>query len=150
MYAKQSDGTISQKFVRQMAKKFEQISVDSTSYISSHEANFKQCNWWLDIPSSVTCFDDLANDSQAQTNEDCDQYEINTENTTHAVETAEVANEYHSAKNMDEIEHRRSKNDPGKAIFYQQIDECLSFPAKITTNEIAQPRYQTEYICRKI
>lgn len=132
MYTKQDQGTLSRNFVRQMAKQFEQISsVDSTSYVSAHEANFKQCNWWLDMPSFATCFDDLTSDPQLQNDNDCPaQYDLAGENVVQQsdVETAEIANEF---QNCD---------DDSQATLFRKIDQCLSFPPKlaISTNETAQ------------
>lgn len=149
--------TISRKFVKLMAKKFEQISTDS--YISSHEANFKQCNWWLDMPTSATCFDDLGHDPQTPSNPDNHhidgaesgdnnagnnhQYGIHAAPVTDAIayETAEIANEtIHSssasrkADETDGPEHRPSSidNNADKADFLQQIKQCLRFPTAKT------------------
>lgn len=150
MHANQSDGTgtISRKFVKLMAKKFEQIGADS--FISSHEATFKQCNWWLDMPTSATCFDDLGHDPQTHTNDDRTdgnyQYGINVAPLAHAIafETAEIANEFPSSGDgnigrdeTDGLEHRPvsiDDNRPDKADFLQQINQCLRFP---TTKSIA-------------
>lgn len=133
MYTKQDQGTLSRNFVRQMAKQFEQISsIDSTSYVSSHEANFKQCNWWLDMPSSATCFDDLTSDSQPQGENDCHtHFDIAGESVVHSqdVETAEIANEFQSSipSSVPTIRDR----DGSSATFFRQINECLSFPPKL-------------------
>lgn len=150
MHANQSDdgtGTISRKFVKLMAKKFEQIGTDS--YISSHEANFKQCNWWLDMPTSATCFDDLGHDTQTPINEGGNgdggsgvgnQFSINVvAPITHAIafETAEIANEFQSIGSSggddsgkgDETDGPLSiDNHPDKVDFLQQINQCLRFP----------------------
>lgn len=153
MHANQSDGTgtISRKSVKLMAKKFEQISAES--YISSHEANFKQCNWWLDMPTSATCFDDLAHDPQTQSNDDhhhqdgTQQYDINVAPVTHAIpfETAEIANEFPSSGSSsvgndsergDETNGPLSIDNPDKVDFLQQINQCLRFPTtKLSQNE---------------
>lgn len=146
MHANQSDdgtGTISRKFVKLMAKKFEQIGTDS--YISSHEANFKQCNWWLDMPTSATCFDDLGHDPQTQTGEGGGGGGINVvAPITHAIafETAEIANEFQSIGSSgndsgkgDETDGPLSiDNHPDKADFLQQINQCLRFPSSIKTS----------------
>lgn len=157
MHANHKDGTdtISRKFVKLMAKKFEQISTDS--YISSHEANFKQCNWWLDMPTSATCFDDLAHDPQTPSNEDHPndgggsggnkhQYGINVAPVTDAIafETAEIANEVlqstkgggdasEKGDETDGLEHRPLSIDSAdKGDFLQQIKQCLRFPTAKT------------------
>lgn len=156
MHTNQSDGTISRKFVKLMAKKFEQISTDS--YISSHEANFKQCNWWLDMPTSANCFDDLGHDPQTQSNDDDHrvdgdgggsgdggnnyQYGINVAPVTDAIafETAEIANEIYQSSGSggdqtDGLEHRPlSIDNADKIDFLQQIKQCLRFPSAKTTH----------------
>lgn len=127
MYTKQDQGTLSRNFVRQMAKQFESISsVDSTSYVSAHEANFKQCNWWLDMPSSIACFDDLTNDSQPQIENICTaDYDIAGEISVHDqdVETAEIANEFHNTAEPPD-------HDESNATFFRRLDEILGFPTK--------------------
>lgn len=45
-------------YVRRMAKQFEQFTGTSWNENRAHE-NFKQCNWWLKTPSTVTTFDDF-------------------------------------------------------------------------------------------
>lgn len=45
-------------YVRRMAKQFEQFTDTSWNENGPHE-NFKQCNWWLKTPSTVTTFDDF-------------------------------------------------------------------------------------------
>lgn len=133
MYAKSGQDTLSRNFVRQMAKQFEQISVDSMSYVNSHEANFKQCNWWLDIPSSATCFDDLTNPSG--NDDDCQSgYDLAGESSSaHGkVETAEIAV-------ADEIDL-----DPEKTKFFTQVANCLSFPSKADDNENTPTTSDTE------
>lgn len=105
MYAKSIQRKDTQSFVRQMAKQFEQIGVDSTVYTSSHEANFRQCNWWLEMPSSVTCFDDLAHDPHEQVN----SQNLTEANTVHEIETAEIANEFQTMAYINAIEHRYFK-----------------------------------------
>lgn len=106
-------------FVRKMAKKFEEIA-GSTSY----EANFKHCNWWLEMP---TCFDDLAqdspHDSQAPNNDSCAMYPMAEETSPLDVDTAEVASEL-SEKNLE------------KEHFLSRIDRCLSFRTKKSLEKI--------------
>lgn len=154
MHANQSDdgtGTISRKFVKLMAKKFEQIGADS--YISSHEANFKQCNWWLDMPTSATCFDDLGQGSEGSGggvgagdggSAVGSQFSISVvAPVTHAIpfETAEIANEFQSigsggddSGKGDDIDGPLSiDNHPDKADFLQQINQCLRFPSSTKT-----------------
>lgn len=142
MYTKQDLGTLSRNFVRQMAKQFEQISsVDSTSYSSEHEANFKQCNWWLDnMPSlAVTCFDDLPNDSQQQSDNDClAPFDIAGERPAHQQqqqlhdidETAEIANEVNEFQNNVSASCTETDHN---ATFFRHIDQCLSFPPSKST-----------------
>lgn len=81
----------SQNYVRKMAKQFEQINVDPINMAANdRDANFKQCNWWLKTPSSITCFDDLCEDEQMrQSSNGCDGLKRN----TNSVEIAEVAEE---------------------------------------------------------
>lgn len=131
MYAKQDQGTLTKNSVRQMAKQFEQISVDTTSYVSSHEANFKQCNWWLDMPSSAACFDDLMHDSHSQ----C--VDIAGNSVTLAVDNAEIANEFQRTVFMDKIDNNDCSE---KADFLVKIDKCLSFPTQSSTKENAMNR----------
>lgn len=50
-----SDST-ERNYVREMAKRFEQIN-DIQSI--DHVTNFKECNWWLKTPSSVTCLNEI-------------------------------------------------------------------------------------------
>lgn len=123
MYAKsnQGTGTLTRNFVRQMAKQFEQISTESMSFVNSHEANFKQCNWWLDMPSAA-CFDDLTSDAnQSQHNDVSPQYTIDRENVVHDVETAEIANE-NTIHDLD-----LDKNN-----FFNHIAHCLQLPPKLS------------------
>lgn len=143
MNANQSDGTgtISRKFVKSMAKKFEQISTESTC-ISSHEANFRHCNWWLDIPASATCFDDIGLDpQQIITTPNSAVYDVNMPDTI-PFETAEIANEHQTTNAAtavtdlpDGIEQRQSTFYLDKGDFFQQINACLRFPATQRTNE---------------
>lgn len=123
MYAKQDQGTLTRNFVRQMAKQFEQIEkikIDSTSYVNSHEANFKQCNWWLDMPSSVTCFDDppTENGNESQVHKNLVENHVPL-----AIDRAEIANELQNA-------HTPDNDDSEKKIFFNKIDKCLSIPPK--------------------
>lgn len=130
MYAKSGQDTLSRNFVRQMAKQFEQISAESMSYSNSHEANFKQCNWWLDMPSSATCFDDLTSQPD---NEDCQlRYDLAGESSSHGIETAEIAG-------TDEIDV-----DPEKMKFLTQVVNCLNFPPKSNDNETTPTTSDTE------
>lgn len=129
MYASNTLSKETPSFVRKMAKKFEQIA-GSTSY----EANFNHCNWWLEMPASVTCFDDLEPDLSNDLpyveghdncvvtldNDNCVVYPVAGEiASSHYVETAEVANV-----------HENSANSPEKKTFFSRVDHCLSFLPK--------------------
>lgn len=133
MYATQSDGTISRKFVKGMAKKFEELSKDSSL---SFEANFKQCNWWLDTKTSDHCFDDLAPDPSAPIDHTTnDQYTVNTDFTTHpiAIDKAEIANEVHETGNqMADDENRTIIDDQNVEHLFDQLTSCLRFPSQTT------------------
>lgn len=134
MYASKTLANETPSFVRKMAKKFEELA-GSTSY----EANFKHCNWWLEMPASVTCFDDLVqdlsndlpHDPQTLNNDNSDaSYPIEGENaSSHDVETAEVANE-----------HENSKNSAEKDTFFSHVDQCLSFLPKNSTVDVEKTK----------
>lgn len=126
MYASNSLSKETPSFVRKMARKFEEIA-GSTSF----EANFKHCNWWLEMPASVTCFDDLEpdlsndlpHDPQTLDNDNCVVYPVAGEIASSLdVETAEVANE-----------HENPTNSPEKDTFFSRVDHSLSFLPKTTT-----------------
>lgn len=133
MYATQSDGTISRKFVKGMAKKFEELSKETSL---SFEANFKQCNWWLDTKTSDHCFDDLAHDPSAPTDITTnDQYTVNADITTHtiAIDKAEIANEVQETINqMANDGNRTIIDDPNVEHLFDQLTSCLRFPSQTT------------------
>lgn len=132
MYSTQIGGTVSRKFVKEMARKFDQIGQES-----SFEANFKQCNWWLDTSKADLCVDDHTLDSQDQCHPVDDQYRVNADVTTHtiAIDTAEIANEF-----QDPSDDTSSMDDPNKSILFEKITECLRFPSQTPNAENEKSR----------
>lgn len=153
MYAKQSDGTISRKFVKKMTQKFEDLG-NSMSY----EANFQQCNWWLDTPASDHCFDDLSPDTPPE-NEQF-SHTINNDEIKHtiAIDRAEIADEVqgmdnqavnkmqetsnHIANDVQETNNQitdgvqetenQTVDETNRTTIEEESTSCLHFPSETT------------------
>lgn len=116
-------------YVKKMASHFEEIAGATT-----YEANFKHCNWWLDMPA-LTCFEDGTQDSSLGSQDSLNKsrhssshdvltpidgstasFPMDGENSAvHEIEIAEAASD-----------HVFPENDSAKETFIKQIDS-LSF-----------------------
>lgn len=134
-----------ENYVRQMAKQFEQITANSTTYTSLHE----QCNWWLKTPSRITCFDEPINNTDMEqrksTNSLLKGLRMLAKNGSE-IETAEIASEQLNADCTDS-----TGTDLETSRFYFKIDQCLRFankmPSKETINDDTEiARYFPHYL----
>lgn len=92
----------SQSYVRKMTEHFERINSKAKSYGNGHEINFKNCEWWLDMPTSVQFFDDASDETHLNPDGliSNSMNHRNYNNNELRIETAEIAleqsHEYHA------------------------------------------------------
>lgn len=131
MYPKIHDMSKSQNFVRRMAEHFEQISLDTKTYGNGHEINFKQCNWWLETPSSVHYFDDPMSEPNPQQGDATANCQIIYENVSE-VDLEEITGRRMN-KDCDDgaidsaFPDLSAHNEPDGSNFLLKVDQCLRF-----------------------
>lgn len=117
-----SDDSKDTNYVRKMAKHFDTIYADSTTY-----TNTMQANWWLNTSAFGPYCDDTPSDTDTEHepfNECTSQMANHTNDHEYGIEVAKIAYDHQT---YNATANQRDKRDSKKPSFYDKID-FLRFP----------------------